>query len=163
MSQMVKRMIIVIAISSAVIMAGGVAFYRSSSAILFILGVAAMGLVNIAKVFLIERTVNATMSHVESKDGRNYVRLQYIMRFFLTGVVLVGIILITRHTEDFAAVIGAIIGVFSLQIAAISLKFMKFDDDVIAPKQVQENESVAAQQDGEAATASKEEGVDSEF
>ena len=120
-------MIIVIAISAIIMMLGGALFFRSFSAVLFIIGVALMASVNIVKVFLIKRTVRLTLEHEAAADGKNVARLQYLLRFLLTGVVFLAIAFITRHTGDFAAIWGGLIGAFTLQIGAMSLKFMKLE------------------------------------
>jgi hypothetical protein len=89
----------------------------------FALGVALMSALNVAKVFLIERTVNKTVEIENTGAGKTYIRLQYFLRFFLTGVVLV-----IAAVTDFIDIWGAVAGVFTFQIAAFSLKFMKLDE-----------------------------------
>ena len=115
------------AIAAIIMMAGGVAFFRSISALYFAIGVALMCAVNVAKIFLIKRAIGMTLQHENSKDGKNVARLQYLLRFALTGVVFLAIVLITRQTGDFAAVWGGLVGVLTLQIGAMSLKFMNLD------------------------------------
>lgn len=124
LSKPAKRMILVICGSSLVFMGAGAVYYRSLTALFFALGVAlAMGM-NSAKVVMIERAVDRTAEIEEKKEGRNYVRFQYILRILLTGAILG--ISVAVATE---CLWGAIAGVFTFQIAAYSLRFMKLDED----------------------------------
>ena len=133
-------MIVVMVISAAVMMAGGAAFFRSISALYFATGVALMCAVNIAKIFLIRRAIRLTLEHENSKDGKNVARLQYLLRFAFTGVVFLVVILITRQTGDFAAILGGLIGVLTLLIGTMSLKFMNLEQpqEALQPQAPQE-------------------------
>ena len=126
-------MILVIVLSSLVIMAGGAAFFRSISALYFSIGVALMSAVNIAKIFLIKRSIVLTLQHESSSDGKNTARLQYLLRLALTGVIFFVVAFIANQTGDFAAIWGGLIGALTLQIGAMSLKFMKLDEPAQEP------------------------------
>jgi hypothetical protein len=89
----------------------------------FALGVIFMAALNVGKVFLIERTVNRAVEIDKAGDGKVYIRLQYLLRFGLTAVVLV-----VAALTDFIDIWGAVAGVLTFQIAAFSLKFMKLDE-----------------------------------
>ena len=120
-------MIIVMVISAMIMMSGGGLFFRSFSAVLFSVGVALMTSVNIVKVFMIKRAVKLSLEREIGTDGRNVARLQYFFRFLLTGAVFLAVAFITRQTGDFAAIWGGLIGALTLQIGAMSLKFMKLE------------------------------------
>jgi len=134
LSETSKRIIRVICISAVVMAAGGViAFSALESrtqfeALLFAAGVAATSLLNVGKIILLERTVKITLEMDNPESGKNYVRLQYLLRFFLTGVVLLGIGLIGYFTEYISIAIGALAGVFTMQIAIIIVRHMKQND-----------------------------------
>jgi hypothetical protein len=133
-------MILVIVLSALIISAGGGAFFRSISALYFAIGVALMSAVNIAKLFLIKRTVKLTLEHVVSSDGKNVARVQYLLRLALTGVVFLAVAFIANQTEDFAVIWGGLAGALTLQIGAVSLKFMKLEqpEDQSAVKSAEE-------------------------
>jgi hypothetical protein len=130
-----RRMIVSVIVVSLIFIAAGVVIIRLHQctgdcrhllervgAVPFALGVILMAGLNIAKVFMIERTVNRTAEIDEVGYGKVYIRLQYLIRFGLTAVVL-----IVAAITDFIDIWGAVAGVFTFQIAAFSLKFMKLD------------------------------------
>ena len=126
-------MILVVVLSALIITAVGAAFFRSVSALYFAIGVALMSAVNVAKLFLIKRTVKLTLEHVVSSDGKNVARFQYLLRLALTGVVFLAVAFIANQTEDFAVIWGGLAGALTLQIGAISLKFMKLEEPADNP------------------------------
>jgi len=124
-----KKMIMVIGISAVVIIAAGIAFFRSLQALFFAFGVILTSSLNVLKVVMLERTVNKISDMDEADAGKNYVRLQYLARYFLTAVVLLGVGLITMYVDPpFINIWGAVAGVFTLQIAVFSVKFMKLEE-----------------------------------
>ena len=125
-----KKMVVVIGISALVIIAGGAAIYRSVEAIYFALGVILTSALNVFKVFLLERTVKKVVDIEEPETGKNYVRLQYLLRYFLTGAVLLAVGLVTAYVHPpFINIWGAIAGIFTLQIAVIVVRSMKLEED----------------------------------
>jgi len=92
-------------------------------AVPFALGVVLMAGLNIAKVHLIERTVRKTVEIEKAGTGKTYIRLQYLLRFGLTAIVL-----IVAALTDFIDIWGAAAGVLTFQIAAFSLKFMRLEE-----------------------------------
>jgi len=122
-------MIIVIAISALVIMAGGTAIYRSFEALPFILGALMTSSLNIGKVFLLERTVRKTLDIENPESGKNYVRLQYLVRYFLTGAILLGAGLMATFTPHISVIWGAVAGIFTLQISVIIVRSLKYEDE----------------------------------
>jgi len=124
-----KRMICVIGISALVIIVGGAAIYRSIKAIYFALGVILTSALNVFKVFLLDRTVKKTIDIEDPDAGKNYVRLQYLLRYFLTGAVLLGAGLVTNYVKPpFINIWGAVAGIFTLQISVIIVRSMKQEE-----------------------------------
>ena len=124
-----KRMICVIGISALVIIVGGAAIYRSIEAIYFALGVILTSALNVFKVFLLDRTVKKTIDIEDPDAGKNYVRLQYLLRYFLTGAVLLGAGLVTNYVKPpFINIWGAVAGIFTLQISVIIVRSMKQEE-----------------------------------
>jgi hypothetical protein len=130
-----RKMIASIIVVSLVFIAVGVALELFSvgvpfglevqyiKAVPFCLGVILMAGLNVAKVFLIERAVNRTVEIGSVRSGKTYIRLQYFLRFFLTGVVL-----IVAALTPVIDIWGAVAGVLTFSIAALSLKFMKIEE-----------------------------------
>jgi len=112
-----KRMILVIGASSLVIIAGGIIFFRSLEALPFAFGVLLMAALNAVKVVMLERAVYK-ISGMGEKEASNYMRIRYLLRFVITGVVLYIAVAV-----QFISLWGAIAGVFTFQIAAHSLRF----------------------------------------
>jgi len=107
-----------------VIIAGGAVFYRSLEALNFALGVLLSSALNVLKVYLLERTVSKTLDMTDPVMGKNYIRFQYLLRFFLAAAVLVAAALI-----PFISLWGAIIGIFTLQISVMIVRSMKLSEE----------------------------------
>jgi len=123
-------MITVIGISVLVLIAAGVAIYRSLEALYFALGVVLTSALNVLKVFMLERTVKKAVDMEEAVAGKNYVRLQYLLRYFLTGIVLLAAGLVSVYVKPpFINIWGAVAGVFTLQVAVIAVRSMKLDEN----------------------------------
>jgi len=116
-------MIMVIGIAALVMMIGGAIFYRSFEALPFALGVFLTSALNAGKLLMHERTVNKTIDMGDPKAGKNYVRLQFLIRYFLTAAVLV-----VAGLTPFISVWGALFGIFTLQISVIIVRATKLDD-----------------------------------
>jgi len=118
-----KRIMMAIGVEAIVIMAVGGAFYRSISALHFAIGVAMTSALNILKMFMLERNVQKVVDFEDSNTGKNYLKLQYLLRFFMTAAVL----LLAGLTKRFAVLYGAIAGIFTMQIAAMIIGALKLD------------------------------------
>jgi len=125
LSRPTKRLVLVIGISAIVIIAAGSAYYRSFEALPFILGVIMTSALNAGKVFLLERTVKKTLDLEDPDIGKNYVRFQYLFRYFITGLVLLAAGLIGSLTPHISIIWGAVAGIFTMQIAVIIVRVMK--------------------------------------
>lgn len=125
-----RKMITVIGISVLVLIAAGAAIYRSLEALYFALGVILTSALNVLKVFMLERTVKKAVDMEEAVAGKNYVRLQYLLRYFLTGIVLLAAGLVSVYVKPpFINIWGAVAGVFTLQVAVIAVRSMKLDEN----------------------------------
>jgi len=113
----------IIAIAAVVLMAGGAVLYRSVEAIPFALGVFLTSALNVGKVLMLERTVNRTINMDDPETGKNFVRLQFLLRYFLTAAIL-----LVAGLTPFVSVWGALFGLFTLQISVIFVRSMRFDE-----------------------------------
>jgi len=113
-----KRLAAATAIAALPVMVIGAIIYRSPEALLFIAGAAMTTALNVLKVIMLERAVNKAVEKETGAAAGNYIRIQYLLRFFLTGAVLVGCALL-NHTMLW----GAAAGIFTLQIAALTSRF----------------------------------------
>jgi len=123
-----KKMIFVICMAALAIMVFGALIYRSLEAIYFAIGVMLTSALNILKVLLLERTVKKAVDMEDPDVGKNYVRLQYLLRYFLTGLVLLAVGLVSTYVEPpFINIWGAVTGIFTLQISVIIVRSMKLE------------------------------------
>ena len=118
-----KKMCLVVVISALAIMIGGAIFYRTLEALNFALGVFLSTALTILKIYLLDRNVSRILDMDDAKAGRNYFQAQYIVRYLLTGAVLVAAALI-----PFINIYGAVLGVLTMQIAVFAVKMMKIDE-----------------------------------
>ena len=154
-SKLMTRMIMVAAL---IIIIAGVIYYRSLAALPFALGVIIISGLNIIKVRMLEKTVQKVVNMDNQESGKNLVRFQYLLRYMLTGVVLVAIGLISNYTtrppfyssrESYFAVWatlfpnapealleapvisvwGALAGVFTLQLSIMLVRMFKLEKD----------------------------------
>ena len=119
-----KKMILVICVSALLVMLGGAIFYRSLEAFPFALGAFLTSALNVFKVFLLERNVQKILDMTDASASKGFISVQYLIRYILTGIVLVAAALV-----PFINLWGAIIGVFTMQAATIAIRFMKIDED----------------------------------
>jgi hypothetical protein len=124
-----RKMILVIIVASLVFTAGGAVFYRSLEALAFAAAVILMAGLNVLKVIMLERTVKRTVMIEEASHGKNYARLQYILRLILTAVVLIAAARYAWHTGSYSSIYGSVAGVLTFQIAAFSLRFFGLNED----------------------------------
>ena len=156
-SKLIVRMIVFTALVIIVI---GIVYYRSFAALPFALGVTVTSILNIMKVRMLERTVRkvADMDEGDQEIGKNTVRFNYLLRYFITGVVLAAIGVIQNYTTPppeyssrtvyidvwatlfpqgpesllnapFISVWGALAGIFTFQIAVLIVRSMKLEKD----------------------------------
>jgi len=125
-----KRMIFFVCVAALGVIVVGAAVYRSIEALYFAFGVVLTSSLNVAKIYLLERTVKNTLSMDDPGIGKNYVRFQYLIRYFLTGAVLLAAGLISVYVDPpFISIWGAVAGIFTLQIAVIIVRSLKNDDE----------------------------------
>jgi len=117
-------MIQVVLITALAMMAGGAIFYRSFEAFPFALGVLLTSVLNAGKILMLERTVKKAIDMEDPKTGKNYVRIQFLLRYLLTAAILVA-----AGLTPFISVWGALFGIFTLQISVIIVRVMKIDDN----------------------------------
>lgn len=108
---------------------------------LFALGVFITSALNCFKIYMIERTARRVTNMDTPTIGKGYALIQYILRYFLTaivvGVVILVMYLITgespflsfdlenqRSTLYEPLIIGLIVGLFTMKIAVISARKM---------------------------------------
>lgn len=116
-SDLAKKMISTILIIAIVCILASVIYYRSLEFLPFIFGVLLGTATSVAKVLLLEHTVNKALKMEESKAG-GYVTLQHIFRLLLSGVVLVLGAIIPQVN-----LWGVVVGILALQVAIYLSKF----------------------------------------
>jgi len=154
-SKLMMRMVIVAGVFLIIV---GIVIYRSFAALPFALGVTVTSALNIFKLRMLERTVNKVVHMDDIEAGKNTVRLQYLFRYFLTGIVLVAVALINNYTSPppiyservsylavwaavfpngpeslltspFISIWGALAGIFTMQLSIFIIRFMKLEKD----------------------------------
>ena len=154
-SKIMMRMVVITGFFLILI---GIIIYRSYAVIPFALGVAVTSGLNIIKLRMLERTVYKVVHSDDIEAGKNTVRLQYLLRYFLTGIVLVAVALINNYTSPpplyserdsylavwaglfpsgpeslltapFISIWGALAGIFTMQLSIIAIRFMKLEKD----------------------------------
>jgi len=132
-SKMSGKMIQMVGISALVFMLGGAVFYRSLAAFPFALGVLIPAALNMLKIYMLDRTVNKVVDMDDPNTGKNYVRMQYLFRYLLTGLVLLAIGLIHTNTDPpLISIWGAVAGVFTMQISVIICRSKKYDEEDVS-------------------------------
>lgn len=117
------RLIIVITGLSVLITLGGVAFFRSSSAIPFATAVALTAVVNIAKVLLLKRTVSAA-ANMEAFAAKRHIQLHSFLRMVISLAILFGAaFLFSEHVN----ILGIILGILTFPVAFHSMRFFVKD------------------------------------
>ena len=155
-----KLLIRMIGVAALIITLIGIIYYRSFAALPFSFGVLILSGLNILKVRMLESTVQkvADMNTGEEELGKNVIRIRYLLRYFLTGIVLVAIGLIQNYTTEpplhstrtvyinvwavlfpngpdsllsapLISIWGAVAGLFTLQIAVIIVRSFKLEKD----------------------------------
>lgn len=116
LSDTCKRLIFSDIICTIVLFAAGLAVifagYYNESVMSFTLGIVFAGLFTVLKLMLLEKAVNKAVD-MNPEDSRNYMRMHYMSRYFLTGVVVVISIFV-----EAISLFGVILGLFALTPAA---------------------------------------------
>jgi len=141
MSRLVRNIIKRICLVALIIIAGAFVLsvfvepFTLAVILLFSLGVFITSALNCFKIFMIERTA-MKISNMNSADiGKGYAFIQYVLRYFLTAIV-VGIVflimyLVTGESPFISLeagrsalygpiVVGLIVGLFTMKIAVIT-------------------------------------------
>lgn len=116
LSKDAKRMLVLIAGQALVILVVSAVYFRKGGFSAFAYGVLLACAVNFARVYLLERTVQKALEM--QSGGLGFGWGQYMLRFVLTGAVLV-LAALSPHIN----VWGAIIGVLTFQTAVYMLRF----------------------------------------
>ena len=120
MKMMTKRFVLLTMICSTIILLVGSFFV--SDLLGFTLGVMMGCLISVLKIILLARSLGNAVN-MQQGDISNYMRLQYIFRYSLTTVGLVGSALI-----PVIDLFGAIGGILSMYTAAYMMKIFFKDD-----------------------------------
>lgn len=117
LSTTAKNMLTAIVWLFAGLLAAGLAvtllLYRFEPPLAYALGLALGCASSALKVVLLERS-NAKLLELDSKAAENLSRLFFVLRFTLTVILLLPVVLL----PDYVGLFGAILGVLSLQAAA---------------------------------------------
>ena len=117
LSALAKRMIFTILIIGLLFILGSVVYYRSLAFLPFMFGVFLGSALSIAKVFLLERTVDKALA-MEEKAAGKHVSLHHLLRLLLSGGALFLGVIIPQISLG-----GVVCGVFAFQLATYNLKF----------------------------------------
>ena len=115
LSKDARRMLALIAAQALVIIVLSVVFFRSMEFLPFAYGVLLTCALNCVKVLLIERTVQKTVTM--QSGGLAFGWGQYMLRFLLTGAVLV-----LAALSPYISLWGAVAGIFTFQVSAYMLR-----------------------------------------
>ena len=115
----VSKMIKAIIFIAILMMAGGIAFFRSYYAIGFALGVGMSLALNIGKVMWLKYCVNRATTMEPGAAGA-YISIHYVLRYILTGLVLVA-----AHFLPVVSMFGAVVGLLSMPFANYVVHFVK--------------------------------------
>ena len=118
-----KKMILVLCILLVIIIVASGVYYRSFAFLPFAIGASLVVALNIVKVIMLDRAVDKALNMTEASDAGNYIRVQYFLRFILTGAVLV-----FAATSPYINLWGAVTGIFTMPIAAYSMKLFLGND-----------------------------------
>lgn len=136
LSVLAQKMIKYIAIITAVLVVGGVILCLAvpslsgdemSPAVLALqvaLGIIFSSLINVLKVYLLDRQVAKLSTMDDPKRGQYYASGQALLRFFITGAGL-----LAAHFIPFTNLFGAVVGAFTWNIAIYAMNGKNFDID----------------------------------
>jgi len=119
LSDIAKRMAWIMCILLLALIAVSIAYYRSLGFLPFALGAFLGTAVNILKVIMLDRTVKKAVDMEKEKAG-NYVRIQHLVRFLLTALVLILSVILSFININ--VIYGAAAGILTYPIAVYSVK-----------------------------------------
>ena len=111
-----KRMLALIAGQALVIILISAIYFRSLEFLPFAYGVLISCALNYFRIYMIERTVQKTVTM--QSGGVAFGWGQYMIRFLMTGVVLILVAM-----SPYISLWGAIAGIFTFQLSAYMLRF----------------------------------------
>ncbi|NLK75163.1 MAG: hypothetical protein GX288_07745 [Clostridiales bacterium] len=117
LSNLAKKMIFSILIIALICTLGSVIYHRSMAFLPFMFGALLGSAISIAKVFLLERTVDKALT-MEQKHAKNYVSLSHIIRLLISGLAL-----FLGAVVPQISLWGVAAGILAFQVAVYSLKF----------------------------------------
>jgi len=130
LSDAAKKMLLALLCALPLLVGAGALFYRSWAFLPFAGGALLGTALSAAKVILLERTVRKMASIEDKEKAANYVRLQSLLRFLLTGLVLVLPAFAIRWGLPPGVFWGAAAGVLAYQLAVYSMRlFTKKGDN----------------------------------
>lgn len=118
-SPLAKRMIITIFIIALASVLISIIYYRSLDFLPFLYGIILGSVVSIAKIFLLEHTVNKAID-LEKHKASSYVTVQYILRLVVTGVVLYLGAVVPQIN-----LLGVVVGILAFQAAVYGTKLKR--------------------------------------
>jgi len=121
MSDIAKRMSLIVCASLPLFIGGSAAYHRSWAFFPFAFGALLSAALSIAKFISLDRTVKKAAS-LEAQRASNYVRLQSLLRFLLTGAVLALPAVAIQWGAPPGLFWGVVAGVLVYQAAVYSLK-----------------------------------------
>jgi len=116
LSNIAKRMITVVGGLSLALIVAGIACFKLFSFFPFLLGVIMGAGVTILRIVMLERAVNKALE-MDQERAANYLRLQHLLRYLVTGAVLVAAALLPPVN-----LWGAIAGVMTMPVATFFSK-----------------------------------------
>lgn len=117
LTNLAKRMIVTILIIGMVCILGSIVYYRSLEFLPFFFGTILGSAVSIAKVFLLERTVDKALA-IDPKKAGNHVSIHHLLRLLLSGVVLALGAIVPQ-----ISLWGVVAGILAFQLAVFNVKF----------------------------------------
>lgn len=113
LSKQASQMIVVVALVNVIACLIYFIYYRTASALPFVLGIILGSITSLFRVFILEITVN---NIVYKNKNKNFAQFSHLGRLFLVFIVL-----LIGALVDGVSLFGVIIGIFSYQIATYSL------------------------------------------
>ena len=104
-----------------------------ADAIPFAAGVGAAMCLNVAKVFLLKRSVANSLKR-DAVSAKMYLKAQYFLRLMLTLAVLLAVAFLHSGDVQYVNVMGTFFGIFTFPLAMNSMRFFMKDalqDDVL--------------------------------
>ena len=116
LSCIAREMMRAICVLSLLVIVASIVYHRSGAFLPFAFGVLLGAGLNVCKVMMMKRVVSKTIC-MEKPNAATYVRLQYSLRFMITGLVL-----FLSAVLPFINLWGAAAGIFTMPPAAFYAK-----------------------------------------